>query len=274
MNDTVEFVIDSSKSKAFSLKELWQYRELFYFFTWRDVKVKYKQTALGLLWVVLQPALTVMIFSIFFGKALSIQSSIDYPVFVFSGLLFWNAFSASVVNAGNSMISNSQIIKKIYFPRLIIPLSSILVALLDMVVAAILFLALVILRDVDVNVSQAMLYWPFALLVMLTGTVGLSCALAALTVKYRDFRYIVPFGLQIMLFLSPVIYPISIIYYPGLQYVLALNPMYGAIELFRYPLMQTIDTTLVLVSLMSSVMLFVLGIFYFKRTENYFADLA
>jgi lipopolysaccharide transport system permease protein len=274
MNDTVEFVIESSRRRALSFRELWQYRELFYFFTWRDVKVKFKQTVLGLLWVVVQPVLTVLIFSVFFGRALNIQSKIDYPVFVFSGLLFWNAFSASIVNAGNSMISNSQIIKKIYFPRLIIPLSSILVALLDMIVAAVLFLALILFRKTDVEIGQAFVFWPFSLFVMLVGTIGLSCALAALTVKYRDFRYIVPFGLQIMLFLSPVIYPISIIYYPGLQYVLALNPMYAAIELFRFPLRQSMDTTLVCVSMTSSVALFVVGITYFKRTENYFADLA
>jgi lipopolysaccharide transport system permease protein len=275
MADEFELRIEPPKKLSFGFKELWLYRELFYFFTWRDVKVRYKQTALGILWVLIQPVLTVTIFTIFFGRALKIPSGgIPYPVFVFSGLLFWNAFSASVVNAGTSMISNAPIIKKIYFPRLIIPLSNLLVALVDWSIAFMLFIIITFVYSVEVSWLQALFYWPLATMVMLVGTAGVSCWLAALNVKYRDFRYVIPFALQVMLFLTPVIYPINILNYPGLQYVLALNPMYAVIELFRFPLLQQSNLILLTISLCSSVFFLLVGIYYFKSTEHYFADLA
>lgn len=275
MSDDFELRIEPAKKLSFGFKEIWLYRELFYFFTWRDVKVKYKQTTLGVIWVLLQPVLTVVIFSVFFGRALKIPSGgIPYPVFVFSGLLFWNAFSASLVNAGASMITNAPIIKKIYFPRLIIPLSTIISAMVDWAIAFLLFIVILIFYSLDVNWLQTIVFWPLAIVVMLIGTIGLSCFLAALNVKYRDFRYVVPFALQILLFLSPVIYPINLLYYPGLEYLLALNPMYAVIELFRYPILHQMDITLVMESLAASVAFLILGISYFKSTEHYFADLA
>lgn len=276
MADDFELRIEPPKKLSFGFKELWLYRELFYFFTWREVKVRYKQTALGITWVLLQPILTVIIFTVFFGRTLKIPSGgIPYPVFVFSGLLFWNAFSASVVNAGNSMISNSNVIKKIYFPRLIIPLSNILVALVDWTIAFVLFLLIILFfYPVELNWVQAILMWPLALIIMIIGTSGVSCWLAALNVKYRDFRYVIPFALQVMLFLTPVIYPINILYYPGLQYLLALNPMYAVIELFRFPILHQLDIPLLIISLGSSIFLMLVGLYYFKNTEQYFADLA
>ena len=275
MADEFELRIEPPKKLSFGFKELWLYRELFYFFTWRDVKVRYKQTTLGILWVLIQPILTVTIFTVFFGRALKIPSGgIPYPVFVFSGLLFWNVFSASVVNAGTSMISNAPIIKKIYFPRLIIPLSNLLVALVDWSIAFMLFIIITFVYSVEVSWLQALFYWPLATMVMLVGTAGVSCWLAALNVKYRDFRYVIPFALQVMLFLTPVIYPINILNYPGLQYVLALNPMYAVIELFRFPLLQQSNLILLTISLSSSVLFLLVGIYYFKSTEHYFADLA
>jgi len=271
-----ELRIEPPKKLSFGFHELWHYRELFYFFTWRDVKVRYKQTVFGVLWVVLQPALTVIIFSVFFGRALKIPSGgIPYPVFVLSGLLFWNAFSASVINAGNSMISNAPIIKKIYFPRLIIPLSNILAALVDWSIGFLLFLlTITVFYPIEVYWLQTIIFWPLATLVMMIGTAGVSCWLAALNVKYRDFRYVIPFALQVMLFLTPVIYPINILYYPGLQYVLAINPMYAVIELFRYPILHQFDIPLLMISLGSSFVLMLIGLYYFKSTEQYFADLA
>jgi lipopolysaccharide transport system permease protein len=270
-----ELKVEAPKNLSFGFQELWHFRELFYFFTWRDVKVKYKQTTLGIIWVLLQPILTVIIFSVFFGRALKIPSGgIPYPVFVFSGLLFWNAFSASLVNAGSSMISNAQIIRKIYFPRLIIPLSSILVAMVDWSVAFLLFIGMLMFYSVHLNAFAAITLWPAALLLMLTGTSGLCCLFAALNVKYRDFRYIIPFGLQVMLFLTPVIYPINILYVPGLEYVLALNPMYAVIELFRYPILNKLDVVLTSISVVSSILFLGWGLYYFKKTEYYFADLA
>ena len=264
---------------AFNIRELWQYRELFYFFTWRDIKVRYKQTALGIIWVLLQPILTVTIFTVFFGRVFKITSGdIPYPVFVFSGLLFWNAFSSSLTTAGNSMVTNAAIIKKIYFPRLIVPISAIFVSLIDMMVALVVFILVLLFFPFSTPVQvDWLLMLPMILVsivLMVVGTIGLCCLLSALNVKYRDFRYVVPFALQVMLFLTPVIYPINILYYPGLEYVLALNPMYAVIELFRYPLLHQLDVPLLLISMASSFALLLWGLYYFKSTEQYFADLA
>jgi len=276
MEQETEMIIEPTRAFSLNVRELWQYRELFYFFTWRDIKVKYKQTLLGIVWVVLQPVMTVLIFSLFFGRALQVPSDgVDYPVFVFSGLLLWTVFSTGISSAGNSMVANAQIIKKIYFPRLIIPIAAILVSLFDFLVSFFVFLILVIAYGTHINIAQALLYWPLAILLMVMGTLGLSCWLAALNVKYRDFRYIIPFFIQALLFLTPVIYPLSIIHISWINTVLSLNPMYGPIALFRLPFMAgTPDLVLIDLSIGSSLLLALTGIFYFRKTEAYFADLA
>jgi len=228
------------------------------------------------LWVVLQPVMTVLIFSLFFGRALKVPSEgIDYPVFVFSGLLLWTVFSSGIANAGNSMVANAQIIKKIYFPRLIIPIAAILVSLFDFLVSFFVFLILLIAYGTRINIGQALLNWPVAILLMIMGTLGLSCWLAALNVKYRDFRYIIPFFIQALLFLTPVIYPLSIINIPWINTILSLNPMYGPIAIFRMPFMAgSPDFLLIELSIGSSLLLALTGIYYFRKTEAYFADLA
>ncbi|MBT1702026.1 ABC transporter permease [Chryseosolibacter indicus] len=276
MAEGIEYVIESSRRRIIDLKEIWQYRELFYFFTWRDIKVKYKQTVLGVIWVVLQPVLTVAIFSLFFGRALNVPSAgLPYPVFVFSGLLLWNVFSASINTAGNSMLTHAPIIKKIYFPRIIIPVSSILVALVDFCIAFIVFLMVSVYYHVKVDFVELLIFWPSAIFLMLSGSIGISCWLAALSVKYRDFRFVIPFVLQIALFVSPVIYPASVIGNSLLNYVFALNPMYGAIMFFRAPITSTpLENILVLISVISTLSFLVLGIYYFKKTEAYFADIS
>ena len=276
MEQETEMIIEPTRALSLNVRELWQYRELFYFFTWRDVKVKYKQTLLGVVWVILQPLMTVLIFSLFFGRALKVPSEgIDYPVFVFSGLLLWTVFSSGISNAGNSMVANAQIIKKIYFPRLIIPVAAILVSLFDFLVSFFVFLILLVACGTRVNVGQALLYWPVAIVLMVLGTLGLSCWLAALNVKYRDFRYIIPFFIQALLFLTPVIYPLSIIDNVWINTLLALNPMYGPIAIFRLPLMAgSTDLLLIELSIGSSLLLTLTGIFHFRKTEAYFADLA
>ncbi len=275
MNEPIEFVVDADRRKLFDWKELWQYKELFYFFTWRDIKIKYKQTLLGFLWAILQPLLMMLIFTFFFGRALKIPSeNLPYPVFVFSGLLLWNTFASGLTNSANSMVSNAQIIKKIYFPRLIIPISSILVALFDFFMAFILFIPLLLYygQPVSLNVLWC---WPLALAITLLATLGPGSMLAALNVKYRDFRYVIPFLVQILFFLTPVIYPLSILKYPLLQYILVLSPMYSAVELFRYPLTGADpNLSFLVMSLFSTLMLLFLGIIYFKRTEDFFADFA
>lgn len=273
--DEIEYIIEPGK-RVLSLKELWQYRELFYFFTWRDVKVKYKQTVLGILWVVLQPVLAVVVFSFFFGVALKVPASgLDYPVFAFSGLLLWNVFASGINSAGNSMISQAQIIKKIYFPRVIIPISATLVSVLDFLISFVVFIILLFYYRTHVNIPMMLVCWPVAVLLMLISTMGISCWLAALSVKYRDFKYVIPFGLQILLFMTPILYPASVVQYSWAHYVLAINPMYGAINFFRMPLIgYTQESVLLGISVLAALLFFVIGIYYFKRTEAFFADIA
>jgi lipopolysaccharide transport system permease protein len=270
-----EHIIDSGRKRIFDFPELFRYKELFYFFTWRDIKVKYKQTALGLLWAVLQPLLMMLIFTFFFAKALNIPSqSLPYPVFVFSGLLLWNLFSSALNNASNSMVSNAAIIKKIYFPRVIIPLSSILVAVFDFFMGMILFIPLLIFYQQPVG-WNILWSWPFALAISILASMGPGCLFAALNVKYRDFRYVIPFIIQVLFFLTPVLYPISLIKYPVLKTVVILSPMYAAIEMFRLPLTQEYpDWNSIFISLISGTVILLAGLYYFKRTEDFFADFA
>lgn len=273
--DHTERTIEPSSKFSFQLDELWRYNELFYFFTWRDIKIKYKQTVLGFLWAVLQPLLMMLVFTFFFGRALNIPSQdMPYPVFVFSGLLLWNIFSAGVTGAANSMVNNAAIIKKIYFPRLIIPTSSILVALFDFLMAFVLFVPILIYYKQPLSWS-AMLYWPLSVVVTLLATLGPGCGLAALNVKYRDFRYVIPFLIQILFFLTPIIFPISMLKHSLLQYVLVLSPMYAPVELFRFPLTGSdLNPVFIFISVGSCLFFLTLGLFYFRRTEDFFADFA
>lgn len=275
MNESKEHVIDAGKKPIFDWQELIAYKELFYFFTWRDVKIKYKQTVLGFLWVLLQPLLMMIIFTLFFGRVLKVPSNdLPYPVFVLSGLLIWNIFSSGLTNASNSMISNASIIKKIYFPRLIIPVSSMLVCLLDFVIGFVLFLGVLIYYQQPVN-TYAFLFWPMAVLTTIIATLGPGSWLAALNVKYRDFRYVIPFLIQVLFFLTPIIYPVSMLQHPWLQYIIVLSPIYAAVEFFRMPLTGSFtEPVLLIVSLSSGCLLLIIGLRYFKKTEDLFADFA
>lgn len=260
---------------SLGLRELWQYRELFYFFTWRDIKVKYKQTYLGIAWALLQPLGLMLIFTLLFSKTWKIDTgTVDYPIFVLAGLICWNLFSSSVSHAGESMIQNANIINKIYFPRLIIPGSSILVALFDFMMGFIIFIIFCAVYQQPVH-WLAVVYFPAGILLLLTAAFGLGTFLAALNVKYRDFRYTMPFLLQVLFFASQVIYPLQSIQQTWLKYLLAVNPMNAAIELFRMPLTRgEFNATILLIGLTSSLLLFIAGLFYFRKTESYFADLA
>jgi lipopolysaccharide transport system permease protein len=271
----MEYEIKPVGKLSLGLSELLEYRELFYFFTWRDIKIKYKQTAFGVLWAILQPFLMMIIFTFFFGRALGVPSdNIPYPLFVYSGLLLWNVFSSGLANASNSMVSNANIIKKIYFPRLIIPMSAILVALFDFLMAFAIYIGLLIYYQHPVDWT-IVLYLPLSILITVLTTFGLGTFIAALNVKYRDFRYVIPFMIQILLFVTPVIYPVSIIKYKWAQFLLTLNPMAGAIDLLRSTVTHVmINTQLVGTGLAVSIFLFVVGLFYFRKTEYYFADLA
>lgn len=272
----MEFEIKARKNIGLGINELVKYRELFYFFTWRDIKVKYKQTLLGFAWAVLQPLLMMLIFTLFFGKALKVPSdNIPYPIFVFSGLLLWNVFSTGVTGAGNSMVTNANIIKKIYFPRLIIPLSAVLVSLFDFLMAFVVFVGIILWYQFQPDFLQLLYCFPGGILITTMGTFGIGTFLASLNVKYRDFRYVIPFMVQALLFISPVIYPSSIVSQRWLELLFAINPMTGAISLFRMPFTGVAPDTVVLaISFTSALLFMVVGLYHFRRTESYFADLA
>ncbi len=237
--------------------------------------MKYKQTFLGFAWAILQPFLMMVIFSVFFGQALKVPSDgIPYPLFAFSGLMLWNVFSSGLSGAGNSMVSNANIIKKIYFPRLIIPMSAILVAVFDFFMAFLVYIGLVIYYGYGFGLASVWLL-PLALLLTVIATFGPGCLIAALNVKYRDFRYLLPFTIQVLLFLTPVIYPMSLVSNPWLQKLLAFNPMYAPISIVRKALVDhPLDTNLIWISVASGLVFLLIGIFYFRKTEGYFADLA
>jgi lipopolysaccharide transport system permease protein len=260
---------------SLGLKELWHYRELFYFFTWRDIKVKYKQTWLGILWAFLQPLGMMLIFTFVFSRNLKINTgTIPYPVFVLSGLVLWGLFNSAVSHAAESMIQNANIIKKIYFPRLIIPCSAILTAFFDFMMALVIFIVLCIWYKQPVELN-AILFFPAGIILVILAAFGTGTFLSALNLKYRDFRYVVPFLLQVLFFSAQVIYPAQSIQQPWLKNILALNPLNGAIELFRAPLTGIApDTNLILISTGVSLLLAIVGVFYFRKTESYFADIA
>lgn len=278
----IEYTIKPPGKFSLNLQELWIFKELFYFFTWRDIKVKYKQTVLGFVWAVLQPFLMMMIFVVFFSRLLNVPTdNIPAPVFYYSGLLLWNIFSTGITSAGNSMVSNANIIKKIYFPRLIIPMSSILVALFDFLMAMIVFFAILTYFEFTmvsfvVNYGKLILYLPLAVFITIFHTFGLGTFLASLNVKYRDFRYVIPFMVQFLLFVTPVIYPVSIFGdVSWAKYLMALNPMTGAVTLGRAAFTDLpIEWNLIFISLAMTVVFFVLGVYIFRKTEAYFADVA
>lgn len=272
----MEYEIKPRNKFSLGLKEIWQYKELFYTFTWRDVKIKYKQTYLGMAWALFQPIVMTLLFTLSFGKIISNGSDLKmpYPVFALSGFIIWNIFSSGLSNAGNSMISNANMIKKIYFPRLIIPISSILVSLIDFVISFIIFIPVLCYYDCDFQ-PRAVIFIPLSLLLTCFSTFGLGTFLAALNVKYRDFRYILPFFIQALLFATPVIFPVKISENPLFKMIMQFNPMSAPIELFRHSFTgDAVNTHGIYISILVSVFLFIIGIYYFRKTESYFADLA
>ena len=278
----VEYKIIPPNRFSLDLEELWRYRELFYSYAWRGIRIKYKQSIFGLLWAIIQPLIMMVMFTIFFSNFLELSTDgIPAPVFYFSGLMVWVLFSTSVTTASNSMLSNSVVIKKVYFPRLIIPLSSVLVAFFDYLMTLILFAGMILFYLVTgrtLSVSLPALLWciPLSLLITLTTSFGIGAMIGALIVKYRDFRFIIGFMIQILMFATPVIYPVSILdNSPEIKYILSLNPIMTAVNLARLPFMSIeLDLLMVLLSLISMCGLFVLGVYVFKKTEKYFADLA
>lgn len=255
------------------LSEIWRYKELLYFFTWRDFKVRYKQTVIGVLWAVFQPFMTMVVFSIFFGSLLKIPSdNIPYPIFVYTGLLFWQFFSTALSETSNVLVSNQAIITKVYFPRLILPLSSVATKFVDFAISAVILAGMMIYYGYTPHLVGVLIL-PILLAITFMAAVGGGLFLAAINVKYRDVRYALPFFIQILLFLTPVIYPASIA--GKYSWLLALNPMTGVIQTARAGLLDAtpINWTLIAISFVATAALLTVGVIYFKKVEHYFADI-
>ena len=261
--------------KTFSLRDLqevWQYKELLYFFTWRDFKVRYKQTAIGVLWAIFQPFITMVVFTIFFGNLLKVPSDgVPYPIFVYTGLLFWQFFSSALSDTSNVLIANQSIITKVYFPRLILPLSAVATKLVDFLIASVILVGMMIYYGYTPHWS-GLLIMPLLLIITFMAAVGGGLFLAAVNVKYRDVRYALPFFIQILLFVTPVIYPASIA--GKYSWILAMNPMTGVIQTARAALLGTtaVNWALIAVSFVATAVLLIVGILFFKKVERYFAD--
>ncbi|MBC8551858.1 MAG: ABC transporter permease [Candidatus Brocadiales bacterium] len=266
-------VIKSSKGWVpLRLRDLWEYRELLYFLAWRDIKVRYKQTALGALWAIIQPFFTMVVFSIFFGRLAKIPSDgIPYPLFAYAALVPWTFFANGLSLSSNSLVGSAELITKVYFPRLIIPVSSILSGLIDFVIAFAVFILMALYYGIYPTKSIILL--PFLLLLGFTTALGVGLWLSALNVRFRDVRYIIPFLTQFWLFATPIAYPSSLLSEPW-RTVYGMNPMVGVVEGFRWALLgtETAPGAMIIVSSLVAVCLLVSGVFYFKKVEKYFAD--
>ncbi|HUJ79552.1 MAG TPA: ABC transporter permease [Nitrospiria bacterium] len=265
-------VIEPSRGRAaINWRELMHYRDLFYFLIRRDVTIRYKQAVFGALWAILQPTLYMLVFSLFFGRLARIPSDgAPYPIFLYAGLLPWMLFSSSVGQSANSVVGSSNLITKVYFPRLIIPLASVGAALVDFIVASCVLFALMAWYGITPGVR--LLWLPLLVAGTMMTALGIGMLVASLNVAYRDFRYVVPFMIQLWLFLTPVIYPVSLVP-PRWQWLLLLNPMTGLIDAYRAAVLGgQVPLVALAVSLCLGVTAFVVGAFYFRSTERTFAD--
>ena len=257
---------------ALNLRDLWEYRELLYFLVWRDLKVRYKQTVLGVAWVVIQPVFITLVFSVFFGRLVGVPSDgIPYPVFAFCGLLPWQLFAYAVTNASNSLVANDRLITKVYFPRLVIPLSAVLSGLVDFIFAFAVLLAM--MAYYGIFPTLALWTLPGFLLMAMASAVGVGLWLSAFNVEYRDVRYTLPFITQLWFFISPVAYPTSLVPEKW-RFLYGLNPMTGVVEGFRWALLGTSQSpgAWLGVSVVVTIALLIGGLYYFRRMEKNFAD--
>jgi lipopolysaccharide transport system permease protein len=255
--------------------ELWEYRELLYFFVWRELKVRYKQTVVGAAWAVLQPFMTMLIFSLFFGALAHIPSNgLPYPIFYYSALLPWMYFSASLQNATGKIVENQNVITKVYFPRLLLPISAVISGLVDFAISFVMFVA--IMAYYHVHPSWAMLMLPVFLLLAVLTALGVGLWLSGMNAIYRDVRYVVPFLVQFWMFASPVVYPSSLVSakWPKWAWLYGLNPMAGVIEGFRWSLTGNGNppSRMLLVSAAVVVAVLVSGLMYFQKMETTIAD--
>lgn len=254
-------------------KELSEYRDLFYFFVSRDIKVRYSQTVLGGLWAIIQPFFSMIVFTLFFGVLAKVPSDgIPYPIFNFSAMIAWTYFAGAITGSGNSLVGNAHLVSKIYFPRLIIPLTPVIAGLLDFFVAFVVLVGMMLYYHIYPTIT--VLFLPVLIILMMLAASGIGMFLATLNAKYRDIKYTIPFLVQLGMFASPIVYPASMV--PEKYHLIyALNPMVGVIEGFRSILLGTVafPTEMLLVSALISVSLFIIGVLYFKQMERYFADI-
>lgn len=254
------------------LDELWQYRELLYFLVWRDIKVRYKQTALGAAWAVIQPFFAMVVFSLFFGKLAKMPSDgVPYPIFNFAAMVPWTFFAHALSQSADSLVGSANLLKKVYFPRLAIPLASVLSGIVDFAIAFVVLLAMMLYYGIA---PAANIFWlPFFLLLALVTSLGTGLWLAALNVQFRDVRYVVPFLIQVWMFATPIVYPSSLLSEPW-RTVYGLNPMAGVVEGFRWGLLGTnaAPGPMIVVSSLVAIASLAGGAFYFRRMEKTFAD--
>ena len=271
--DTPVILIEPSRGwVALRLRELWAYRELLYFLVWRDIKVRYKQTALGAAWAVLQPFLTMVVFSLFFGRLAQIPSEgVPYPIFTYAALVPWTFFANGVTLSSQSMVGNSNLITKVYFPRMIVPVAAVVSGLVDFGIAMVVLFGM--MAWYGIWPTWQVITLPVFLLLALVTSMGVGLWLSAMNVKYRDIRYIVPFLMQFWLFATPIAYPSTLLDQPW-RTLYGLNPMVGVVEGFRWALLdtRTAPGLITLFSAVAAVALLVTGAYYFRRMEKTFAD--
>ncbi|MDO9537225.1 MAG: ABC transporter permease [Thermoplasmata archaeon] len=255
-----------------NFKEIWDYRELLYFLAWKDIKIRYKQTVLGAAWAIIQPLFTMIIFSIIFGAIAKIPSdNVPYPIFAYSGLILWTYFSASLSRSSNSLVSNSNLLSKVYFPRLLLPLSACLAGLLDYAIASFVLVGLMFYYNIFPTIW--IVFIPVLLLMAFLLAAGISFWLSAIAVKYRDVQHAIPFFVQTLLYATPIIYPLSIIS-GKYSWILQLNPLTGIISTHRTVILGNIaiDWTSLGISALFITIIFLGGLVYFKNYEREFAD--
>ena len=273
INQPETLVIEAGRTELHYWRDLWRYRELFYFLAWRDILVRYKQTVVGVLWAVLRPLLTMMVFTLVFSRIAKLPSdAAPYSILVFAAMLPWQFFSNSITGAGESLIVNSSMISKVYFPRLIVPSSAVIVSFVDFLISAVVMVGLMLwLAYVP---TYRILFLPLFILMVFAASVGFGLWLSALNVKYRDFRVLIPFVVQFGLYISPVGFSSNLIPEKW-RLIYSLNPMVGVIDGFRWSILRGDEPLYLpgfLVSLVTILIMLVTGIYYFRKTEKTFAD--
>jgi len=269
-----ELIVEAGKSERQYWKDLWNFRELFYFLAWRDILVRYKQTAIGILWALLRPLLTMIVFTIIFGKIAKLPSEdVPYPILVFAALLPWQFFASSFSESSNSLIFNTHLITKVYFPRIAIPTSSVVVSFVDFIISGSILFGLMIWYDFWP--TWRVLTLPFFILIAFAASMGAGLWIAAMNVKYRDFRYIVPFIVQFGLYISPVGFSSSVVP-EGWRLLYSLNPMVGVIDGFRWAILGREISFFIpgfTLSICLVILIFAGGLWFFRKTEKTFADI-